>query len=75
MTMLAAELVDVDALVGVVAFGLLIGAGVPVAYGLVLLGIDRRRAGGAATVAWTALAVAGALACAAALALGVATIV
>jgi hypothetical protein len=71
MTVVAEALVDTDALLNVLLFGFLLGAGVPAAFGLVLLGIDRRGAGGAATLGWTALALLGALACAGALALGV----
>jgi hypothetical protein len=71
MTVLADALVDTNALLNVLAFGFLLGAGVPAAFGLMLLGIDRRDSGGAARLAWTALAALGALACAGALVLGV----
>jgi hypothetical protein len=75
MTLLAEALVDTGALLNVVLFGFLLGAGAPAAFGLVLLGMDRRGAGGAASLGWTALAALGALACAGALALGVLAIV
>jgi hypothetical protein len=58
-----------------VAFGFLLRAGMPAAFGLILVGIDRRGAGGAATLGWTALAALGALGCAGALLLGVLAIV
>jgi hypothetical protein len=69
-----ATLIDGQALLNVALFGFVVGAGVPLAFGLLLLGIDRRAAGGAATLGWTALAALGALACLAALALGVSAI-
>jgi hypothetical protein len=77
MTLFADPLVDTDALLNVLLYGFVVGAGVPAAFGLVLLGLDRRshHHGAADAIGWTALAAAGALACLAALALGVLAIV